>query len=129
MTDVATASKRTAFWIHVSVTALLTGASILLSFMSLSRIRLVHPDYPNLVQLGIYMPVRTVWFFHSLGVVGLLVVFVVFVSATAMFLRARWKFSLSCLLLVFFGHFLFLLFSILAHGHSLFRISNFFYQF
>jgi hypothetical protein len=121
--------RRLVFFTYLPVAVTLTAVSVLFNLMSLARVRLIHPEYPTRVIMGPYNPLEPVLFFHSLGTAGLAIVLLVFVASATMLIRTSKGFAFPLFLLAIASHLVFLLFSIVAYGFCLFRISGFFSSF
>lgn len=109
-------------WKYIAIVGALTIIAALLCEASLYRVRILLPEYPRLVTMGIYAPLAPVQFFHLLGSTALIIVLLAAFGITAL----NRKLSLPPVLLkvAAAGHILFLLTAILAYGFCLWRISR-----
>lgn len=107
---------------YLTFSGALTIAAAVLCEVSLSRVRLLLPEYPDLITLGLYQPLEVVRFFHSVGATGLVVLFL---AAGLVTLVIR-KIPLPAALLRAGAvvHLAFLSLATLAYGFCLWQISR-----
>jgi hypothetical protein len=74
----AVAKTRVLICTHMGVAVPLTFLLCILDINTLEAVRWIHPQYPNMMALQSYMPSAPVSLFHSIGVVGWMIVFVLF---------------------------------------------------
>jgi hypothetical protein len=67
------------FVVLYGVVALATaGAAVLVQILSASLIRRLHPHFPGFVELGLYTPAEPYIVAHRFGVVGIVIISIVF---------------------------------------------------
>jgi hypothetical protein len=107
---------------HLVLAGILTLVAVILCEASLSRIRILLPEYPNWITLGIYTPPELARIFHSVGSTGLAAVFL----TACLLAGVNRKIPLPKALLRTGAvlHLAFLSLSTLAYGFSLWQVTR-----
>ena len=109
--------------VYFAVAVPLTAVAGFLNAVSISRVRLIHPDYPSSILLGPYVPLAPVRFYHHLGLSGLIILMVLF--AFVLFaMRRRGRVSFRPMVVSTAVHIVFLFAALLSYGWCLFRLSK-----
>jgi len=75
--------------IHLGLGLFLTIAGVILNSVSIARVRLILPAYPSHWDLCPYAPLAPVRFFHRIGTVGLVALFILFATPTLLASRSK----------------------------------------